>query len=337
MYRLEKILERVQEKKRFSIVKGFLYAISRCYQLAVASRHLLYHLSFKKIIKAPIPIISVGNLVCGGSGKSEFVSKIMSDLGNESIAILSRGYRSKRRGKSRVVRDIDDGDEPFMLQERFRENSVIVGKKREQSAALAKEVGAKAAILDDGMQYIKLKKDLHIVLLRADNPLGESFIPLGKRRELYSKLADADYTIIHGEICEEKYELAKRSILCYSSSKCFGTRYCLKKNEKLIGKRVGVFCGIGNPQAFMRGLSKLKLEIVKKKFLADHEKFTNILDFYHECKNANTELIVCTYKDYVKLADNEKKLVTPIDVSMEISYDSQIYDELICEINSLIC
>ena len=336
MYRVEKILERIHGNEKFSLAKVFLYVISRAYQLGVVFRHLLYYLTIKKTIKAPIPIISVGNLVCGGSGKSEFVSKIVSDLGDRSIAILSRGYRGKRRGASRLVRDIDDGDEPYMLKNRFKQNSVIVGKKREQSAELARDIGAKAAILDDGMQYIKLKKDLQVVLLRADNPISESFIPLGKRRELYSKLGDADYIVIHGEISEENYELAKRSLLCYSSSKCFATRYCLRKNEKLIGKRVGVFCGIGNPQAFMRGLSKLKLEVIKKKILADHEKFNNILDFYDECKNANAELIVCTYKDYVKLADEEKNLVTPIDISMEVSYDKHIYNELICDINSLI-
>lgn len=334
MMRVEKWILKKQQKKGFSLIKALLYFCGIFYSFLVMCRHILYDIGCKKKIKAAIPVISVGNIVCGGTGKSEFVAKLIKDLKRDDIAIISRGYRSRRKGQSRLVKDIDDGDEPFMLQNKFINIPVIVGKKREESVQFAASIGAKLSILDDGMQYIKLKKDLQIVLLRAEDPFGSGFVPYGMRREIIKKLNTVDYIIIHGAQSLEKYELVKRSVLCYSNARCFGTLYCLKKNKELIGKKVGVFCGIGNPQAFMKGLSKLDLKIIKKNILADHQKFTSLSQFYRNCRNSGGETVVCTTKDYVKLNEQEKKLVTPIQISMEVAYELEEYKALINQINN---
>jgi tetraacyldisaccharide 4'-kinase len=337
MIKLEKWVEEAQQKRGFKIRTAVLYICGLFYRSIIYLRHLMYDLGLFKTVTASIPIISVGNIVCGGTGKSEFVAKLIKDLERDDLAILTRGYRSKRKAGSRLVVDIDDGDEPFMLQQKCKKTSVIVGKRRELSAELAAYLGKRAAVLDDGMQYLRLKKDLQIVLVRADDPLGSGFVPHGMRRELLSKLVNADFIIIHGSQGQENYELVKRDLICYSRAECFGTRYCLEKiNNKLIGKKVGVFCGIGNPQAFMAELSKLDLKVVKKKFLADHQKFLGFKVFYKTCKNLGAEIVVCTTKDYVKLSIDEQALVTPIQISMDVSFDKEAYQKLIAKINNSI-
>ncbi|MCH9621974.1 MAG: Tetraacyldisaccharide 4'-kinase [Chlamydiia bacterium] len=334
MIKIENWVQQKQKETGFGLVKGFLFFLSRFYQAGVWARHKFYDLKLLKSQKASIPIISVGNIVCGGTGKSEFVYKLISDLKRDDLAILSRGYRSKRTGSSRLVKDLEDGDEPFMLQKRCSKIPVIVGKRREDSSELGAKLGAKAAILDDGMQYLSLKKDLQIVMVRANDPFGGGFVPFGMRRELKRKLEDADYIGIHGATGLQNYELVKRSLLCYSRAKCFGTRYCLDKNKKLIGLKVGVFCGVGNPQFFMGELKKLGLEIIKKKILADHQIFSSLREFCDESNRLGAEAVVCTTKDYIKLTEDEKSLVTPIEIDMEISYDAEKYQNLIEQINN---
>ncbi|MCH9617571.1 MAG: Tetraacyldisaccharide 4'-kinase [Chlamydiia bacterium] len=337
MIKLEKWVGKAQEKKGFKISWGALYVCALFYRSIIYLRHLLYQFKIFKTKTASIPIISVGNIVCGGTGKSEFVAKLIKDLARDDLSILTRGYRARRKGEVRLVEDSDDGDEPFMLQQKCKKASVIVGKRRENSAKLAASLGKKAAILDDGMQYLRLKKDVQVVLVRADDPFTRGFVPYGMRRELLSKLAGVDFFIIHGAQSEKNYELVKRDLLCYSNAQCFGTQYSLDKiNNRLLGKKVGVFCGIGNPQAFMKQLSNLDLKVVKKKFLADHQKFLGFKVFYKTCKNLGAEDVVCTTKDYVKLSVDEQALVTPIQISMDVTFDKGIYQKLIAKIHNSI-
>lgn len=332
MIKIEQWVTKKQKGKGVSPFKALLYFFSLFYQTAVWIRHLLYRCKVFKQEKVSIPVISIGNIVCGGTGKSEFVYKLLSDLNRDDVAILSRGYRSKRKGGSRFVCDSDDGDEPFMLKQRLKNVPVIVGKRREESARLAKNAGAKAVFLDDGMQYLSLKKDIQVILVRADQPFGGGFVPYGMRREIISELKVADYIIIHGAESQKKYELVKRSLLCYSDALCFGTQYCLEKNKKLIGTKVGVFCGVGNPQFFMKGLQSLGARVITKKILADHEKILDLKAFCDEAKSLGAEVVVCTTKDYVKLSPEEKALVEPVEVDMKISYEAEAYNNLVTTI-----
>jgi tetraacyldisaccharide 4'-kinase len=211
---------------------------------------------------------------------------------------------------------------------------VIVGRKREESAAFAATLGKKAVILDDGMQYLRLQKDLEIVCVRAKDPFGSGFVPFGKRRELKSELSKAHYIMIHGAGSVENYHLVKRSLLCYSRAECFGTRYSLKSNKEFNGRKVGVFCGIGNPQAFMSSLRELNVNIVNEKILADHEEMGDIESFCKESKLLGAEKILCTYKDYVKLSEIQQRFVSPVEIELDVVFDKSIYKELIMNIDN---
>ena len=335
MIKIEKWVEEKQKGQKLSLLKSFLWVCSVFYKGVIGFRHLLYKCGIFSIKQAEIPVISIGNVVCGGTGKSEFVAKLISDLKRDDLAIATRGYRSKRKGSSRLVKDKEDGDEPFMLQQRLPNTSVIVGKRRELSAKLATKMGKKAVILDDGMQYLRLKKDIQVILMRADDLFGGGFVPYGMRREWLFKLQSVDFIIIHGVTSSAKYELAKREVMCYSRAKCFGTQYSLdNSNNKLQGKKVGVFCGIGNPQAFMRQIENLGLNVVKKKILADHQKLFGVEAFYDACKKLGAEKVLCTAKDYVKLDEKEKQFVFPVKISMNIVFDTHCYEELLTIIDN---
>jgi tetraacyldisaccharide 4'-kinase len=335
MLKIEKWIEQKQKEKRKTFVSLLLYFVSFFYKSIIWLRHLAYDFKLLKAHKASLPIVSIGNIVCGGTGKSEFVFKLIKDLKREDVAVLTRGYRSKRRGICRLVKDIDDGDEPFMLHSRLKNIPVIAGKKREDSAILAEKLGAKFAVLDDGMQYLKLKKDLQIVMVRGSNPFGGGFVPFGMRRELLKKLEIADYIVIHGAESMDKYQQVKNLLERYSNGKIFGSSYSYSNNENIVGKKVGVFCGLGNPQSFIDGLEGLKVTILKQMILSDHQKCINFEKFYQECKNLGADFLVCTLKDYVKLSKQEQNLVVPIEISMEIIFDDRQYHLLIQKINTL--
>ncbi len=336
MHKIEKWIEEKQKTKGLSFFKGCLYFLSLFFKSGVFIRHAFYGRKLFETVEVDLPIISVGNIVCGGTGKTEFVGKLITDLKRNGVAVLTRGYRSKRGGASALVKDIDDGDEPFMLANRLKNSFVIRGLRREESAKLAETLGACGCILDDGMQYLRLKKDISIAMISASDPISQGFVPFGMRRELLSQLRKVDYIGIHGAKNQELYELVKKDLLCYGSAKFFGTTYCLKENKRLAGKKVGVFCGIGNPQFFIEGLRALNLDIVKSKILADHEKCTGLLEFVQLSQSLGAEIVVCTAKDFVKLSIEEKKLVIPIQISMEIEYDVDVYRSLLEQVNDSI-
>lgn len=336
MFTIEKWIERKQNEKKglFALV---LFISSKFYEFGVFCRHILYKLNVFSSHKVELPVISIGNIVCGGCGKTELVSKILQDANSEHLAVLSRGYRGKNSSKKpQVVKDLSLGDEPFMLASRFKKNLVIVGKKREESARFAKELGAKGVILDDGMQYLRLKKDLNIVCVRAENFDGKGFLPYGKRRELMQKLSCADFVMIHGTNDREKYELVKRSVLCYSRSNCFGTHYFLELNKEFTKQKVSVFCGLGNPQLFLDELRNRGIEIVHQKILADHEKMSDLKEFIKASKEKGAEKVLCTEKDYIKLLNEEKTLVEPVSLDMQVVFEQNNYNIMINTITNLI-
>ncbi len=336
MSKIEKWVQKKQIVEGFSFSKSLLFGLSTFFKAAVSIRHVLYQLKVFKAVDVGVPILSVGNIVCGGTGKTEFVAKLVQDLKRDDLAILTGGYRSKRKGGVSLVQDVEDGDEPFMLADRLKKSWVIRGKRREKGAILAKSLKSMGCILDDGMQYLRIKKDVEVVMILASNPFSKGFVPFGMRRELLKKLQDIDYICIHGAKSQSSYELVKKEVLCYCTPKFFGTNYRLKENQALAGKKVGVFCGIGNPQAFIDGLKGLNVIIVKSKILADHEKCNTIVDFARLCQDLGAETLVCTEKDYVKLSSQEKKFVIPIQISMEVDFDGDIYHLLLDEFNALV-
>ncbi len=242
-----------------------------------------------------LPVISVGNITVGGSGKSPVVSFIAEELikNGETVAILSRGYGVNIKTSKQV--DINDsatevGDEPLMLKRQNPKAQIWVGSKRKQSAKLAEKAGASCILLDDGFQHWAINKDIDIVLIDKIQVFGNGFmLPAGCLREPKSALKRADFVIsMNGK---SKYSQISLNL-------------SVNKGDiaKLKGKKLLAFTAIAQPNKFFNSLSDCGLEIVETMEFSDHHFFTTkeLEEIKNIAKNKGLT-IVTTAKDAVKL------------------------------------
>ena len=221
-------IEIIQEKRRSSVDRityGFLFLVSRFYRRAVQFRLWLYENRVIRNHSIGCLVVSIGNLTCGGTGKTpvvEIFAKTLSRKGRR-VAVLSRGYRShddrsfldKLRRKSssrrrevppRVVSDGKDlklnslsaGDEPYMLATNLKDVVVLVDKDRVKSGLYAiEEFQTDTLIMDDGFQYLGLRPHLNILLVDSTSPFGNHHVlPRGLLREPIKNIRRADYIFL---------------------------------------------------------------------------------------------------------------------------------------------
>jgi tetraacyldisaccharide 4'-kinase len=205
-------------------IRAALFAFSRIYRRAVQFRHWIYDKRVFRNKALGCLVVSIGNLTCGGTGKTpvvEVFAKTLSQKGRR-VAILSRGYRSKDRtlmeklksiffskrhevpprvvsdGKNLLLNSDSAGDEPYMLASNLKNVSVLVDKDRVKSGLFAiSEFEADTLILDDGFQYLNLKPRLNIVLVDSTQPFhNHHVLPRGLLREPIKNIRRADYIFL---------------------------------------------------------------------------------------------------------------------------------------------
>ena len=189
-------------------LKFMLTAISIGYGGIVRLRQALYKKGLLPTKRLPCPVISIGNLTVGGSGKTPmtiYVAELIKHLGY-GVAIISRGYKGEAEKTGGVVCDgrkicmgpDTAGDEPFMVAQRLKTIPVIVGQNRFKAGRLAiQEFKPDVLLLDDAFQHLKLLRDLDLVLLDSKEPLGNTFLfPRGTLRETASALSRGDAMIL---------------------------------------------------------------------------------------------------------------------------------------------
>ena len=286
-------------------------------------------------------MISIGNLTVGGTGKTPVVEKFARALqaGGRRVAILSRGYKSKKLPllkriwhemtnrepyKPRVVSDgrsilLDSrmaGDEPYMLAVNLKDVIVLVDKNRVASGLYAiEEMGCDTLLLDDGMQFLRLKHRLEIVLVDRQAPFGnEHLLPRGTLREPARNLRRASYIFITKSTPQgnqdliqriRKYNRTAEIIECAHQPQHLehvltGERLPL---EWLRGKHVGALSAIAAPKSFEDGLKRLGARVDLSRQFADHHRFTEreITGFLVRCGNRALDAVITTEKDYVRL------------------------------------
>jgi len=290
--------------------------LSSCFERGVSARHWLYDKGWLKIRRAPLPVISIGNILAGGTGKTQlalFLANKYIEAGYR-VAILSRGYRRVKRIKDPFVVDTkvhspqDTGDEPWLMAARLPQACVIVSRDRFQGAQLAQQKGADLVILDDGMQHRRLARDVEIVIVQSSNPFGGGhFLPKGGLRENPKRLKEADCIVVNGDLSVElKESLQKIKPGCLMIEMKIvpsGVRDLQGNALSLKGVSVGVFCGIGNPQNFVTTVHQLEAQIVDTLFLADHRSPSKkVLEkFGLRTQEKGGKWLVCTEKDKIKL------------------------------------
>jgi tetraacyldisaccharide 4'-kinase len=274
----------------------------------------------------PCPVVSIGNLTVGGTGKTpavELAAQTLAALGRR-VAIVSRGY-GRRSSGVHVVADTasirldpaDAGDEPFLLARRLPGVPVVVGANRHDAARLAVErFGATAIVLDDGFQHRTLTKDVEIVMTRARHPWGNGrLLPHGPLREPLSALARAALIVAAGaESLEEADEVLATARRFAPGVPVVAARYVpietweasrLRPDppEDLAGRRLVAFAGLASPLAFSRTLEALRVDVAHFETFLDHHWYSPAdlarLDARAEALGA--EGLVTTEKDWVRL------------------------------------
>lgn len=310
------ILDLIEGRRSAPFFEKLLEAASQLYRFAIFLRNFAYDKSWLKVEAVPLPVVSVGNIAAGGTGKTPLIELLAKELQRHgSIAILSRGFHSQaEHGKDTTKVDPSGsaalyGDEPLLLARKLPQVAVWVGKNRTQSAKRALSEKAQILLLDDGMQHRKLKRDLELVVLDGKDLWGYgSFLPRGLLRDSPKRLASADFVFISHCEGEEHLEQARRELTAYTHAPLIGVSF-EKKNEQLLkNKRVGLFCGIGKRERFLQSVESQGATIVESLCVSDHASvpLVKLELFAKECQNKGAEFLVCTEKDQVKLPENFK-------------------------------
>ena len=289
------------------------------------------HRAFSTPRKAPLPVICIGNLTVGGTGKTPAVKYIARGLAQRlwRPAILMRGYKGQ---------DADEAEEVnAALADLKLPSPVIVNPDRLAGATLAKERGCDCVVLDDGFQHWALKRDLDIVLIDASDPFGGGrLLPYGRLREPVAGLMRAGVVIITrcDAVDSAELERLRAEIKRLAPSAAIATaRHAPGKIRALHGREpeppdlrgrsIVAACGIGNPNAFRRTLESLGACIADFRTFPDHHRYTQVeIDaLLARTRDMKVDALVVTEKDSpklarLKLADGQPVWVLP--VSFEI-------------------
>ncbi|HUK13938.1 MAG TPA: tetraacyldisaccharide 4'-kinase [Thermoanaerobaculaceae bacterium] len=281
-----------------------------------AAAHAAYARGWRKSVRAAVPVISVGNIAMGGTGKTPLVAALARRLLAAGCrpAILTRGYRRREKAPVLLWRDRatsweQAGDEPLLLARELPEVPIAVDPDRVRGAATAvREAGATHLLLDDGFQHWRLARDLDIVVVEASDPLGAT----RPRREHPDALARAD-AIVLSRTADRTEAMAAFAVLgpCAPEARLVATRLAAvglhrgdrrEPPEALRGERVLAMAGIASPEGFIHSLGDLGADIVEMKFFSDHHRYSRReVEAMLAAAAAERALLVTTAKDVVKL------------------------------------
>jgi len=312
-----RMLEVISGKKR-GVLAGstrmVLGMLTPAYRLSVWFRNLAFDQGWKRTEAAGVPVISIGNMTVGGTGKTPLVIWIARLLREHGIrvAVLSRGYKAIEGATN---------DESLELQRAIPDVPVLENPDRVASARVAvEELEMQALLLDDGFQHRRISRDLNIVLIDATNPFGYGrLLPRGLLREPVGSLARADIVVITrsnlaseqllddirariGRWVNEKNAAVSRTVPQHWV-RSDGKEFPL---EELTGKPVVAVCGIGNPAGFFSLLEQSGFRPCRQKAFPDHHHFASvdIEGIAALARESSAVAIVCTVKDLVKLDRN---------------------------------
>ncbi|MFZ4773498.1 MAG: tetraacyldisaccharide 4'-kinase [Chlamydiia bacterium] len=317
MQNLELFFADREKRKRWTFL---LYPLSQFYRVGLAFRHAMYRWGWLRSFKADIPVICVGSIFVGGSGKTPFVRLLLEHLGKDTW-VLSRGYRHL--------------DEPLFYKNCVVEKDRVWGVKR------CLEQGARAVIMDDGLQHLRLKKDLKVALITQDQLENEwAFLPFGSLRDLPRILEETEVIVIHEVDSLETYNKITNSLRTNRCQRFIGTttgfRGFLTSNGDPVVKmeRALLLSSIARPHRFREMIASLGVEVVDHVVLPDHGK-VSLSDLEALIKRAKmlNAILVTTEKDAVKYPIGTE--IVQAKIGTEVVYDKVNFDQLLQKIEAL--
>ncbi|QXE88922.1 tetraacyldisaccharide 4'-kinase [Geomonas nitrogeniifigens] len=318
---------------------ALLRLASRPYAAVLRLRALGYRLGLIPSHRLPRPVISVGNLVLGGTGKTPMVAWVAGRLMSQGkrVCVLSRGYGGSAEGEIRIVSDGENlllspeeaGDEPCQLARMLPGLMVVIGSNRYRAGLHALELlNPDIFILDDGYQHLKLKRDLNLLLLDAEKPFDNGLtLPGGFLREAPAAAGRADVVVctrtpegkgggapVPGKpTCWTKHRLS--GIVPLGGGPATGF-------ESAQGPRVMAFSGIANPGAFFDGLEAVGVRPVTTLSFPDHVSYgePEIAAIVRLKTASRSTVLLTTQKDAVKLLPHAEKLPGCFAVVLELEF-----------------
>jgi len=323
-----------------------LYTASWMYRGVVQLRLMLYRFRLLKRTMLACPVISIGNITTGGTGKTPMVILIAQILQKHGkrVAVLSRGYHRKEKSEGPVIVPVGGedvaveavGDEPLLIARKIAfsgksdisSGTVIVGRKRALSGRLALEqLQTDILLLDDGFQHVQLARTCDIVLIDATNPFGGGYmLPAGFLREPLHNLQRAHAFVITRSDEVEDIEPIRRQLQRFNpAAPVFTARHIFDhihdaltqepvKATDLATHRLLAVSGLANPASFHRLLHSLKLPVLDALDFPDHHWFSeqDIDQIRRNIVSQHFDAVVTTEKDEVRLCTLAEQVGVPI-------------------------
>lgn len=301
------------------------------------------------------PVISIGAITIGGSGKTPFTTYLSSVLKERgySPAILTRGYRRRSPARDLVfppgatVPAAFTGDEAQIFL-RHAIAPIGIGSNRYETAQILcfQFPSVDALLLDDGFQHARLNRDFDIVLIDGLDPFGgEEVFPLGRLREPLTALERAHAFVVTRAPSDLRFHaISARLRQINANAPIFRTRLMARRwrnyrtgafSNTLNVRRVAAFCGLGNPQSFWSTLESLGLEVVFRWAFDDHHSYKRfeLQRIAHQARVHGAEILVTTEKDRINCPNHFENAIAPLDlawleIQIELEDESRFFDLL---------
>ena len=296
------------DKNKISFFSVLLFPVSLLIKVLSLFKHFLI-----KTHQSSIPIICVGNIYLGGTGKTPLCIEIFSILKNLNMnpAFIRKKY--------------DTFKDEVNLQKQI--GPVFQNKKRIEAVKEAVRNNTNVAILDDGFQDFSIYKNLSIVCFNNKQWIGNGLtIPSGPLRENLSSLKRANCVVINGEKNED---IEKKILSKNSEIKIFYAKYRAKNINEFQNKKVIAFAGIGNPENFFDLLKNNKIDIEEEIKFPDHYKYSEekLKKLINKAKTRNN-ILLTTEKDYFRINENYKKNINFLKIEIEIENRNQFIEQV---------
>jgi tetraacyldisaccharide 4'-kinase len=317
-------------------VSFLLFPLSLVFRVAVAVRRALYRVGALKTIRMPVPVVVIGNLTVGGTGKTPLVMWLVGFLRARGMrpGIVSRGYGGRQAAPAAVSATSNAalcGDEAVMLAQCCGA-PVWVGRDRAQTAKalLAAAPGCNVIVSDDGLQHYRLERDVEVVVVDGRRGAGNGLLlPAGPLREPASRLKAVDAIVVN---VSESAAIGVKGIApaAYAMAFTGSVFYNLLNSDRhagpelFRGRRVHAVAGIGRPERFFHHLRRLGIDFTAHPFPDHHAFSADDLAF------ADAECIVMTEKDAVKCRDfaHERHWVLPVAAELDPAFGELVLGKL---------
>jgi tetraacyldisaccharide 4'-kinase len=296
--------------------------VNALYGVATAVRRRLYRAGVFASVHAPVPVISIGNISAGGTGKTPLVIWLAEQLSRPelNICVLTRGYGRPQPNEQLLVSDGETifhdaaraGDEAVLLAESLLGRAAVVCAADRVAAAdwAVAKLGVALLILDDGFQHFQLERAFDLATVDASRPFD------GLQREGLGSLRRADAIVVtRSELVKDLAPLLRQLERANAGRPTFTAQTRITEIRSLNGSEpfsttdkklpMGAFCGVGNPGSFFAGLQREGFELVYRKALRDHADYSQLLldEITRQANAAGAQFLLTTAKDEVKLRE----------------------------------